>query len=276
MAEDTGRRFDGVRHPIHTHIWSPPDPRYIAVFVHGYADHAGRYGDLAEALNRHGAVVHAPDHMGSGQSGGERARVDDHDELVDDLATAVEHARTTHPGLPVVMIGHSIGATVATRYAQRHPGAPAALVLAAPVLGSWHTATALLAFDEIPDMPMDVGSVMSRDPAQAARYNDDPLVWHGAFVRQTLESVVTCLERINDGGSLGTLPTLWLHGDADPLALIEETRSGLEKIRGSRLFERVRPGALHGLFHDTDHEQVTAEVEAFVDEVLGAPASARP
>ncbi|RXS86851.1 alpha/beta fold hydrolase [Streptomyces sp. TM32] len=271
MTEVTARRFTGVRHPIHTHIWPHPTPRYLAVFVHGYADHAGRYGHLARALNRHGAAVYAPDHMGSGRSDGQRALVTDYDELVEDVGTVLEQARADHPGLPVVMIGHSIGGMVAARYAQRRPDDLSALVLVAPVLGSWHTATSLLAFDEIPDMPMDVGSVMSRDPAEAARYNEDPLIWHGAFVRRTLESVVTCLDRINDGGSLSFLPTLWLHGDADPLAQLEETRSGIERLRGFHLTERVYDGALHGIFHDSDQDRALADTTAFLDDALKVP-----
>ncbi|MET7640238.1 alpha/beta fold hydrolase [Streptomyces sp. NPDC005438] len=275
MVEDTERRFAGVRHPIHTHIWANPNPRYIVVFVHGYADHAGRYGDLAGALTRHGATVHAPDHMGSGKSGGERATIEDYDELVDDLHAVVDHARDDHPDLPVVMIGHSIGGMVATRYAQRRADGLSALVLASPVLGSWHTASSLLALEEIPEMPLDVGAVMSRDPAEAARYNEDPLVWHGAFVRKTLESVVVCLDRVNDGGSLGFLPTLWLHGGADPLAQLEETRSGVAKVRGFHLSERVYPEALHGIFHDLDRDRVTADITAFVDDALSASDSAK-
>jgi alpha-beta hydrolase superfamily lysophospholipase len=271
-GQRTGRRFAGVRHPIHTHSWPHPSPRYLAVFVHGYADHAGRYDHVAQVLNRHGAAVHAPDHMGSGRSEGPRALVEDYDDLVDDVHTVVTHARAEHPGLPVVLIGHSIGGMVAVRYAQRHPGEPAALVLVAPVLGSWHTATALLAFDEIPEMPIDVGAVMSRDPAEAARYNEDPLVWHGAFVRTTLESVVTCLGRIDGGGGLAFLPTLWLHGDADPLARIDETRGGLEKIRGFHLTERVYPGALHGLYHDLDRDRALTDTTAFIDAALGGTA----
>lgn len=270
MAEGTWRRFAGVRHPIHTHIWPHPGPRYIAVFVHGYADHVGRYGELAEALTQHGATVHAPDHMGCGKSGGERATVEDYEELVEDLGTVMDHAREVNPDLPVVMIGHSIGGMVATRYAQQRAADLSALVLAAPVLGSWHTATSLLVFDEIPEMPLDVGAVMSRDPVQAARYNEDPMVFHGAFVRRTLESIVACLDRINEGGSLAFLPTLWLHGDADPLAQLDETRRGIEKIRGFHLTERVYPEALHGIFHDLGRGRVTADITAFIDDALVA------
>ncbi|MEU6176537.1 alpha/beta hydrolase [Streptomyces coeruleorubidus] len=273
MAEETGRRIAGVRHTIHTHRWPHPSPRYTAVFVHGYADHAGRYGHLASALTQHGAAVYAPDHMGSGRSDGPRALVENYEELVDDVSTVVENAREDHPDVPVVMIGHSIGGMVAARYAQRHPDGLSALVLVAPVLGSWHTATSLLAFDEIPEMPMDVGSVMSREPDEAERYNKDPLIWHGAFVRRTLESVVTCLDRINDGGDLAFLPTLWLHGDADPLAQIDETRNGIAKIRGFHLTEQLYPGALHGIYHDSDKDRAIADTMKFIDDALGAPSA---
>ncbi|GGK82668.1 lysophospholipase [Planomonospora parontospora subsp. parontospora] len=268
MAQETGRRFDGVRQPIHLHVWPHPSPAYVAVFVHGYADHAGRYGHVANALVRHGAAVYAPDHMGSGLSGGRPALVEDYEEVVADLRTVVGQARADHPGRPVVMIGHSVGGTVATRYAQRHADDLSALVLVAPVLGAWSTATSLLAFEEIPEMPLDVGAVMSRDPQEARRYNEDPLIWHGAFVRRTLEAIAASLERIDRGGSLLFLPVLWLHGDADMLARLEESRAGIERIRGAYLTERIYPGVPHGIFHDVEKEHAIADTTAFIESAL--------
>jgi alpha-beta hydrolase superfamily lysophospholipase len=59
-------KFQGTRELIAARKWVNPNPRYLAVFVHGYAEHAGRYHHLAESLVNHGAAVYAPDHMGAG------------------------------------------------------------------------------------------------------------------------------------------------------------------------------------------------------------------
>ncbi len=260
--------FDGATHRISARAWPHENPRYVAVFSHGYAEHAGRYQHLADALVRHGGAVYAPDHAGFGRSGGPRARVDDYEDQVADLNVVVSRARADHPDAPVVLIGHSIGAMVATRYAQLFNDDLTALVLAAPVLGTWPAADALLGFDEIPDMAMDVGRLMTRDEEAARRYNDDPLVWHGAFERATLQAVVSCLKTIDSAGSLLFLPTLWLHGEADQLAPVDTSRPGVEQIRGAHLTERRYPDALHGLFHDLDQDIVIRDLTTFVDDVL--------
>ena len=56
-----------------------------------------------------GAVVYAPDHLGHGRSAGERVRIDDVEDVVDDLDQLRRTARNEHPDLPVVLLGHSSG-----------------------------------------------------------------------------------------------------------------------------------------------------------------------
>ena len=42
------------------------------VIAHGYGEHIGRYEHVAAALVDRGAVVYGPDHLGHGESEGER------------------------------------------------------------------------------------------------------------------------------------------------------------------------------------------------------------
>jgi alpha-beta hydrolase superfamily lysophospholipase len=63
-------------------------------------------------------------------------RVSDPQDFIEDLDALVEQARGRHPGLPVVLIGHSMGGLIAARYAQLHPDKLSALVLSAPVIGA--------------------------------------------------------------------------------------------------------------------------------------------
>ncbi|RKS73351.1 alpha-beta hydrolase superfamily lysophospholipase [Actinomadura pelletieri DSM 43383] len=259
--------FAGTRSAVTARFWSAAEPWYVAVLVHGYGEHLGRYGHVVDVLVRHGAAVCGPDHMGHGRSGGERVLIEDYDDVVADVHTVVEAARGEHPGLPVVMIGHSMGGLVATRYAQRHDGALAALVLSGPVLGRWHVVDELLPLDEIPDTPIDT-SLLSRDPAVGKAYTEDPLVWHGPFKKTTVRALDTALERVNEHGSLGDLPTFYMHGAADELVRPRDTRVGLDAVGGSDLTERLYPGARHEIFNEADQEEVLADVTAFVEGVL--------
>ncbi|WP_432169280.1 lysophospholipase [Streptomyces sp. 1222.5] len=259
--------LDGTRGAVAVREWPHPAPRYLALLVHGYGEHAGRYDGLAALLTGHGAAVYAPDHMGHGGSAGERVVIEDFEDVVTDVHAVAELARAAHPGLPLVLVGHSMGGLIAARFAQRYGPELTALVLSGPVIGTWELPGRLLALDEIPDIPISPAS-LSRDPAVGAAYAADPLVWHGPMKRPTLEAFVRTLETVAKGGDVGPLPLLWLHGDDDRLVPLPGSRVGVERLSGGRQVERIFPGARHEVFHETNREQVFAEVLAFLDPLL--------
>jgi alpha-beta hydrolase superfamily lysophospholipase len=254
--------FTGERDQITVRGWPAGSPRWLALLAHGYGEHIGRYEYVADTLLRHGAAVYGPDHLGHGRSGGERVLIHDFDEVVTDLHAVEEQVRVRHPGLPVVLIGHSMGGMIAARYAQRYGDGLAALVLSGPVLGPWGAIKALLGLEEIPDVPIDTAT-LSRDPAVGETYAADPLVWHGPFKQRTVEAFDRCLSVITTGGRLGALPTLWVHGEADELVPLSETRVGVEEIRGDALTEIIYPGARHEVFNETNKDAVLDAVTAF-------------
>ncbi|MGW2051663.1 alpha/beta hydrolase [Streptomyces sp. NPDC001858] len=262
----------GARGTIVAYEWPRARPRRLAVLVHGYGEHAGRYEELAGVLGGHGAAVFAPDLMGHGRSAGERVVIEDFEDVVSDVHTVARLARAAHPGLPLVMIGHSTGGLIAARYAQRHGGEPgaglAALVLSGPVIGGWETPGRLLARKEIPDVPINPAA-LSRDPAVGARYAADPLVWHGPMKRPTLEAFVRTLDRVAEEGDVGPLPVLWLHGAEDRLVPLAGSRIGVERLSGGARTERIYPGARHDVFHETNKAEVFSDLTRFLDEVLG-------
>ena len=258
--------YDGSLRVART--WPSRAPRYVALLCHGYGEHVGRYEHVAARLVEHGAVVHGVDHVGHGRSGGERVLIPDFEPVVEDFHELDVEARRHHPALPVVLVGHSMGGMVAARYAQRHGDSLAAVVLSGPVLGTWGVLPQLLALDEIPDTPIDPAT-LSRDESVGAAYQADPLVWHGPFKRPTLEGLSAALETIRAAGALGDVPTLWLHGEDDRLVPIEDTRKGIEELRGSRFTARTYPEARHEIFNETNKDEVLGDLTGFVDGQLG-------
>lgn len=268
MAEPTQSRLEPPHEDVVVHTWDNPEGHWIAVLVHGYGEHLGRYPHVARWLVEHGATVTGPDHVGHGRSAGERVLVEDFEPVVDAVHAVVRGARARHPDLPVVLIGHSLGGMISARYAQRHGDQLAALVLSGPVLGSWEP-TGLADLPEMPDEPLDV-SALSRDPQVGEEYAADPLVWHGPFKRPTLRALAAMLETINTDEDLGALPTLWAHGAADEIVPIEPTRIGVERIAGSELTAIEYDGARHEIFNETNSADVLADVTDFINAVLAA------
>ncbi len=262
----TTSSFAGVTGTIVTTTWTADHPRFVVLLAHGYGEHAGRYGHVAARLVQAGAVVVAPDHAGHGRSEGERARIEDLERIVDDLGTLDALTRAAHPGLPVVLIGHSMGGLIATRYAQRGVALDA-LVLSGPVIGGNPDIAALLELPELPQVPLDP-SVLSRDPAVGEAYAADELVYHGPFQRVTLEAMFAAADAVKAGPRLGDVPTLWLHGELDALAPLAATRPAFEAIRGPRAEEQVYPGAQHEIFNEINQDEVLDDVVAFLERVL--------
>ena len=190
--------FDGTQGEIAARSWlsATDDPRYVAVLVHGYGEHIGRYDHVAAALIADGAVVYGLDHLGHGKSDGERVLVSNFDDVVTDVDRLVEQAQDVWPDLPLVMIGHSMGGMIAARYAQVHGEKLTALVLSAAVIGAFELIPQLLALDEMPDDPLPP-EVLSRDPAVCEAYAADPLVWHGPFKRPTVEAMAAMIGAID-------------------------------------------------------------------------------
>ncbi|KMS70434.1 lysophospholipase [Streptomyces leeuwenhoekii] len=268
MADAREHVLTGTRGRITAREWPRPDPRYVVLLVHGYGEHIGRYEEVAGVLTGHGAAVFGPDHIGHGRSAGERVRIEDFEDVVTDVDAVADLARAAHPGLPVVLIGHSMGGLIAARYAQRHRERLAALVLSGPVIGDWELPRRLLALEEIPDTPINPAA-LSRDPAVGAAYAADPLVWHGPMKRPTLLAFVRTLAAVSEGGDVGRLPLLWLHGDDDRLVPLPGSRPGVERISGGALTERIYPGARHEVFQETNRAEVFADLTRFLDGVLG-------
>jgi alpha-beta hydrolase superfamily lysophospholipase len=258
--------LDGHAGRLAGRTWGGGSPTHVVLLAHGYGEHCGRYEHVAAALVDAGAVVTAVDHVGHGKSDGDRVVVADFERVVDDLHLADEQARAQHPGLPVVLIGHSMGGLIAARYAQRYGDSLAAVVLSGPLVGDWGGA-ALLDLPELPDAPLD-STTLSRDPEVGRAYEADPLVWHGSFQRPTIEAIARGLAAVQEGPSLGSLPLMWAHGEDDRLVPLAGSRTGVAHLRGETYVERHYPGAQHEIFNETNRDEVLADVVAFIRDVL--------
>ncbi|GAB3213228.1 alpha/beta hydrolase [Marinactinospora thermotolerans] len=243
------------------------EPTWLAVLVHGYGEHIGRYEQVARFLCERGAAVYGLDHRGHGRSSGERVLIEDFAEVVDDVHRVVTQARTAYRSLPLVLVGHSLGGLIAARYTQRHPDGVSGLVLSGPVLGRWTVAEELLAATPIPETPIDPAT-LSRDPSVGAAYVADELVWHGPFKRPTLAAITTELGRITESGRTH-LPLLWLHGSQDRLVPVADTLVGITDFAGPDFTARLFPGAQHEVFNETNRAEVLEEVARFAGRFTG-------
>jgi alpha-beta hydrolase superfamily lysophospholipase len=97
----------------------------VVVLVHGMGEHLRRYDHVASALAARGFDVYGHDHRGHGASLGRNHQPgqlgpNGWSALVDDLNLVIAQAKSDHPGLPVVMIAHSMGSFATQQFLLDH------------------------------------------------------------------------------------------------------------------------------------------------------------
>lgn len=259
--------FAGSEGAIHYECWGPDgSPSTIVIIVHGYAEYAARYAHVAEALQGAGAVVYGEDHIGHGHSDGERALIVDFEHVVDDLRTLLDIALAEHPDLPVVMIGHSMGGLLSSRFAQRYPDRLAGLVLLGAVIGDWEWARETLQLDELPPGATDFAG-MSRDPAAVQAYATDPLIYRDRYKRPLLEAEIVALDRFREDIDALTMPVLFCHGTDDPFVDYRTSLAAVESMPSADKTIRLYEGARHELVNETNRDDIIDEIVGFVRRV---------
>lgn len=264
MFEST---FAGSEGQVFFRRWDPENlPSRIVLLVHGYAEHGGRYGHVAAALTGRGAVVYADDHLGHGRSDGERALITDFDHVVDDLHTLADIARNDHPGLPLVLVGHSMGGLLSGRFTQRWPNEVAGVAFCGAVIGDWQWARDVLKEQELPYIPFDPEAV-SRDPAAGAQYAEDPLVYHGQYKRGLLEAEVVALDQFQEHNDRLTRPVLLLHGTGDPFVPYQRSVQAVLDMPTDEVTIHVYPEARHEVLNETNRDVFIGHLADWVDQV---------
>ena len=293
---------------VHVYKWSPDSdkPKAVLQIAHGMAEHAGRYRRVAEAFTQAGWVVYAHDHRGHGRTIPENGRpghmADDASwtRAVGDLYAINRMASAAHPGLPIVLMGHSMGSFMAQQLVLDHPEAVSALVLSGSNGKPPPIATLGRLFTRLERLRVgyrDVSPILSklsfedfnkafapnrtdadwlsRDPDEVDKYVDDPLCGFPVSV-QTWLDMLDALPALTEPSRLARLPKdlpIYLFaGSEDPVG---DRGAGVRRLHGSYRAAGMRntrctiyPGARHETLNETNREQVMSDLLEWCEQAL--------
>ncbi len=297
MTDSTFKDSDGI--DVFTRSWRIDQPRAAVVIAHGASEHSGRYGRFASALNAAGFDAYAIDHRGHGRTadstGKGRMGPRGVDGILDDLAQLIEIARTAS-SVPVVLFGHSMGSIFTQAFVERRPNELAGYVLSgcpgplAEGFGELLEGVVAAAEGGMADEPLDVlGGFndafepartpydwLSRDEAEVDAYIADPLCGDGVpltygYVAGMLGASAEAMAADGVASTPSHLPVLLVTGEQDPVGgigvQVRELESSLTEA-GLAVTAHYYPGARHEVLNETNRDEVTAGIVAWLDSVV--------
>ena len=247
-------------------------PRAELLIVHGLAEYADRYRELAGTLADRGISCFAYDQRGHGSRPGTRTHVERFDDFVDDLNLEAESLRRRSPGLPLFVWGHSMGSIVAIGavLTARHRWRGAITSSNSlevfrrgpnPLNPLFRLAARVLPRIRVP-LGLDARKISTDEAVQRA-YADDPLIPSTASLRLIVEFAAAC-ERCRGKASQLTLPWLVVHGEADAIAPVQGSRVLFDALQSQDKQLVIYPG----LRHEVQNER-PAERAKFIDLLSG-------
>ena len=279
-------------------------PKAIVQISHGMMEYIRRYQPLAWYLAEHGYAVCGNDHLGHGATSGDTGRDGYFAEengvecVLQDLHTMTGQAHSRWPGLPLILLGHSMGSFFARLYAERFGDELDGLVLSGtagpnPMGGIGIALTKLLitfkgsmatspfvekiAFGayckRIPDAVTGKEWVTS-DPDVLAAYTADPKCSFPFTVSgyHDLMEVLTLVNRKQWFTSLPlNLPVYLIAGEEDPVGDYGKgVRLVADRLKESGLEDvtlRLYPGCRHEVHNEkpADRELMYTELLAWLD-----------
>lgn len=270
-------RYDGHdAAPLMGFAWRDPaaTPRAILQLAHGAGEHAGRYFEVMAPILAAGFVIYAADHRGHGMTSG----LDGLGEfgpggaptVVRDMAALSHLARAEAPGLPLVLMGHSMGAMLAQAYLLDHSALIDALVLSGTTGPGQRFAGDLNAGFE----GRTAYDWLSRDPAEVDKYIADPFCGIN-FTEASRASFQSLRERAPTPEALSAvtpgLPVYVFVGDKDPInRQLEGLKPLVDAYRaaGLRVTLKVYEGGRHEMLNEVNRAEVLADLLAWLNSVV--------
>lgn len=290
--------------------WVVENPKAVVQILHGMSEYGSRYARLAQALATAGYTTYAHDHRGHGKSipegatPGHMANNDSWNRIVEDAHGVNREIAKRHPGVPIIVLGHSMGSWVLQQLLFEHPsdmiaaalsgsnGKPPPIAMLGKLVAriermrvgkrSPSPIMQKLSFDEYNKAFAPNRTEfdwLSRDPEEVDKYVADPLCGF-AISTQSWIDFLAALDRVARPGNVAKVPKgmpIYLFaGDRDPVG---DFGKGMKKLydayKRAAIFDvrlKLYPEARHETLNETNRQEVTNDFIAWCDDIVATRA----
>jgi acylglycerol lipase len=264
------RANDGYRLPYR--LWLPnTPPRAAVLLVHGVCDYAGAFDFVCPYFATHGYAVLAFDQRGFGQTR-TRGKWPGTRRLACDVGDAASFLKRRAPGVPLFVVGESMGGALAVLSSTRgHLNDVAGMALVAPgALGCTMrrflfglVVRALKVFGARADLFVERVNCDDLSADAAIRLLADPLVLR-RISPALMGGLVRLGERVYDAAPQVAVPTLTLVGSREDVSPLRCVRGLKQRFKGDATFVEFENGP-HLLLHWRERDRVLETIGNWID-----------
>lgn len=271
---------DQVKRPIH--IWAPERPRAVILAIHGGMAHAGDFVTPALFFREHGFATVSFDMCG--HDGQKRVDIPGFDSFLSDAELFLKWIKTTYPGLPIFVMGHSMGALIAShlelgRFAKDRDIKGFVLsspyyvnAVKVPKLLVWFSDSLAKAFPKMKVPLESLTNSLTHDPAITARHFAD----EKDHIRATEVTFRFAAALLGAQSALVGKLSAWTHpvfavvaGD-DKLADAQAGQAMLKTIPQKLLEIHFYPQNFHENFNELNRTQIFSDILGWLNKRLSA------
>jgi alpha-beta hydrolase superfamily lysophospholipase len=259
---------------LYRQTWLPDgDPCGIILVAHGLGEHSGRYTDFARHCTDRGFAIYALDHYGHGKSEGLAGHVERFSVFLDGVRELLARVREEQTGVPVFLLGHSMGGLIASAFLRESQAAFRGCVLSGPAFMSdaappavvlWVNRVLSALAPTVPVKGLDPAGV-SRDPEVVRAYVSDPLVHHGKMSARLIAEMMAAMRATLASAGEIQLPLLIMHGEADVLTSPAGSREFYAHAASADKTLKLYPGLYHEIFNEPEKETVLADMTDWLE-----------
>lgn len=266
---------DGTRLPLL--VFAAEEPRAVAVALHGFNDYSNAFAAPGPGpwLAGQGVTVYAADQRGFGRAPGRGLWAGD-TRMAEDAATLVKLVRARHPGIPVYLLGISMGGAIALRtMTLEEPPELDGLILSAPAVWGWqklnsfYAATLWTAAHLAPSATLTGQGlrIWPSDNIEMLRaLGRDPFVIKKTRI-DTLYGLVGLMDRAYDAAPEINVPVLLLYGAKDEIVPARSVAAAFGAMREAHVNVTAAcyPAGYHMLLRDLEREIVWRDIAAWME-----------
>ena len=267
---------DGYHLPLS--VWQPAaEPQAIVLGLHGFNDYRQAFAAPAEYLAANGVMTYAYDQRGFGETE-QRGIWPGTDVLQQDADTMVQLLCERYPGIPLYMVGESMGGAVVMDLVQgADPSCLNGIILVAPAVWGWQTmpmwqrSALWLAAHTTPASTLtgDGLDITPSDNIEMLRaLGRDPLVIKATRI-DTVFGLTNLMESALQSSQQLTLPALILYGENDdiiPPKSMCEMMKGLPDPHAAQWRMVLYPDGYHMLTRDLQAAMVLQDIVAWIQD----------